>query len=66
MTQVEEAMRIIKGSKLFHFEHNDYGYSCVLVVQSYNTGKELRLDLSKLNNEMIEALEPEPKDETTE
>lgn len=56
-------MRILGGSKRYRFEYNNDGYSCVLVVQSYNARKEFKLDLSKLDAEMLEALQPD-KEET--
>ena len=36
--------------------------SCILVVSSYHSGEEVRLDLSKLDDEMLEALQVEDKD----
>lgn len=64
-TNINEVMRILGGSKRFRFEPNNDGYSCVLVVQCYRTGKEFKLDLSKLDSEILEALQPskEEKDE---
>lgn len=54
-------MRILGGSKHFDFECNENGYSCILVVSNYHSGEEVRLDLSKLDNEMLEALQVEMK-----
>lgn len=61
-TDINEVMRILGGSKRFHFDYNNDGYSCVLVVQSYNTGKGFKLDLSKLDAEMLEALQPDEEE----
>lgn len=55
-------MRILGGSKRFDFECNENGYSCILVVSNYHSGEEVRLDLSKLDNEMLEALQVEDND----
>ena len=56
MKNLNEVMRILGGSKRFDFEYNENGYSCILVVSSYHSGEEVRLDLSKLDDEMLEAL----------
>ena len=60
MKNLNEVMRILGGSK--RFEYNENGYSCILVVSSYHSGEEVRLDLSKLDNEMLEALQVEDND----
>ena len=62
MKNLNEVMRILGGSKRFDFEYNENGYSCNLVVSSYHSGEEVRLDLSKLDNEMLEALQVEDND----
>ena len=62
MKHLNEVMRILGGSKRFDFEYNENGHSCILVVSSYESGEEVRLDLSKLDNEMLEALQVEDKD----
>lgn len=61
MKNLNEVMRILGGSKHFDFECNENGYSCILVVSNYHSGEEVRLDLSKLDNEMLEALQVEMK-----
>lgn len=62
MKNLNKVMRILGGSKRFDFEYNENGYSCILVVSSYHSGEEVRLDLSKLDDEMLEALQVEDKD----
>lgn len=62
MKNLNEVMRILGGSKRFDFECNENSYSCILVVSNYHSGEEVRLDLSKLDNEMLEALQVEDND----
>lgn len=52
-----EAMEVLKGSKQYEFD------GTVLTVTGYYTGKQVRLDLSKLTEEMIEELVPEEDEE---
>ena len=45
--------RIVNGSKMYEFDYGVNGMT-VLVIQSYHTGEEIRLDLSVLlDNEDI-------------
>ena len=62
MKNLNEVMLILGVCKRFDFEYNENGYTCILVVSSYHSGEELRLDLSKLDNEMLEALQVEDND----
>ena len=62
MKNLNKVMRILGGSKRFDFEYNENGYSGILVVSSYHSGEEVRLDLSKRDDEMLEALQVEDKD----
>lgn len=55
-----EAMRIINGSKEFYFKGS------VLTIKSYYTGKEIKLDLANLDEEMLEQLQPEDDNEYDE
>lgn len=50
--EYDDAMRILRGSKEYAFEDT------VLVVRSYYTGDEIRLDLDNLTDEMLEELMP--------
>lgn len=52
-----EVMEVLKGSKQYEFD------GALLTVTGYYTGKQVRLDLSKLTEEMIEALTPEDDEE---
>ena len=62
MKNLNEVMRILGGSKRFDFEckwERIFLYSSSF---SYHSGEEVRLDLSKLDNEMLEALQVEDND----
>ena len=50
MNDLEQALRILRGSKQ---------YSTVLTVIGYYTGKRISLDLGKLDADMLEALTPD-------
>lgn len=58
MKNYDETMSIINGSKQFKFEYSDdCGCPTVLVVTDYYTGESVKLDLSRLTPEMLEALQ---------
>lgn len=57
---IKEVMRIINGSKEFYFEGS------VLTIKSYYSGKAVKLDLAKLDDDMLEQLQPEDEDEYDE
>lgn len=65
MKTINEAFEIITGSKRFNFEYGEHG-STVLVISSYYTGEELRLDLGNINEEILEALQVEESNEDGE
>ena len=52
-----EVMQIIHGSKQYEF------HGPVLIVTGYYTGKEVKLDLSRLTEEMLEELTLDEEDE---
>lgn len=52
-----EVMQIIHGSKQYEF------HGSVLTVIGYYTGKEVKLDLSKLTEEMLEELTLDDKED---
>ena len=53
MNDLEQALRILRGSK-------QYNFNCtVLTVIGYYTGKRISLDLGKLDADMLEALTPD-------
>lgn len=56
-------MRILGGSKQFEFERNENGYSCVLSVTSYYSGEQVKLDLSRLTPDMLDALQVEENED---
>lgn len=57
MKNLQEALRIIRGSKEFSFEGS------VLVIRGYYTGEVLRLDLGELDEDTLDLLQV---DEETE
>lgn len=57
MKTLKEVLNIINGSKSYEFEYNEVGRSTVLVITDYYTSKSVKLDLSLLNEEMLEALQ---------
>lgn len=65
MKTLEEALRIIDGSKQFSFEYGDNG-NTVLVITGYRTGETLRLDLAYLTQDMLDELQVEPDTEDAE
>ena len=52
-TDLEQALRILRGSKQYNFN------GTVLTVIGYYTGKRISLDLGKLDADMLEALTPD-------
>ncbi len=64
MKDLEKAMSIINGSKQFEFECNEEGCKSVLCITSYRNGETLKLDLSQLTPDMLEALQVEDKEYT--
>ena len=52
MNDLEQALRILRGSKQYNFN------GTVLTVIGYYTGKRISLDLGKLDADMLEALTP--------
>lgn len=54
---INEVMRIINGSKEFYFEGS------VLTIKSYYSGKAVKLDLAKLDEDMLEQLQPDDEDD---
>lgn len=63
MKTISEVMRILGGSKQFEFERNEDGYSCVLVITSYYSGEQVKLDLSRLTPDMLDALQVEENED---
>lgn len=53
MKTLDEALRIINGSKQFSFNGS------ILEITGYYTGETIRLDLSLLDDEMLETLQAE-------
>ncbi len=52
---MKELNEILQGSKEYKFEYGENGMT-VLKITGYYTGKEIKLDLSKLTEEMLEEL----------
>lgn len=52
-----EVMEVLNGSKQYEFN------GPVLTVIGYYTGKRVKLDLSKLTEEMVEELTPDDEEE---
>lgn len=65
MKTLEQAQRIINGSKQFNFEYGDNG-ATVLVITGYYTGETLRLDLGNLTEETLDELQVEPEADETD
>ena len=59
MKNLQEALSIINGSKQYEFAYShESGHNTILEVTSYYGGRDtLRLDLSRLTPEMLEALQ---------
>lgn len=58
MKNYNEAMAIMKASKTYEFDYSEEcGYDTVLEVTDYRTGERVRLDLSRLTEEMLNALQ---------
>lgn len=57
MLDLKEALEIIHGSKYFDFDGS------VLTIRGYWSGKELKLDLGALDEEMLEQLQVEEDEE---
>ena len=53
MKTLDEALRIINGSKQYKFNGS------ILEITGYYTGETIRLDLSLLDDEMLETLQVE-------
>lgn len=60
MPDFNKAMRIICDSKEFWFDGS------VLTIRGYYSGESLKLDLSKLDEEMLEQLQPEEVEDEDE
>lgn len=52
---MKELNEILQGSKEYKFEYGENGMT-VLKITGYYTGKSIKLDLSKLTEEMLEEL----------
>lgn len=50
-------MRILGGSKQYEFQYNEDGYPSVLVITSYYSGGQVKLDLSRLTPDMLDELQ---------
>lgn len=50
-------MRILGGSKQYEFQYNKDGYPCVLVITSYYSCEQVKLDLSRLTPDMLDELQ---------
>lgn len=59
MKTINEVMRILGGSKQYKFDRNEDGYSCVLVITSYYSREQVKLDLSRLTPDMLDELQVE-------
>lgn len=65
MKNLAQALAIISGGKQYEFEDGENGTS-LLVITDYWSGEQLRLDLSRLTDEMLDELQvcdPEADDE---
>ena len=58
MCKFDLFQHIINSSKQFYFEFNT-----ILVIQDYNTGKKIKLDLSLMNEESFEDMLVEDVDD---
>lgn len=65
MKSLEEALSIIRGSKLFSFESGENG-STILVITGYRSGKTLKLDLANITNSMLNELQVEDENDYDE
>lgn len=52
---MKELNEILQGSKEYKFEYGENGLT-VLKLTGYRTGKTVKLDLSKITEEMLEEL----------
>lgn len=59
---IEDFKEVLLGSKEFYFEYGDEG-STVLVLKGYYTGKEIKIDLSRINDDMFKELVVEEGEE---
>lgn len=50
-------LQTVKGSKQYEFEGS------VLTITNYRTGERVRLDLAKMDEDMLEALTPDDDEE---
>lgn len=50
-------MRILGGSKQYEFQYNEDGYPSVLIITSYYSGEQVKLDLSRLTPDMLDELQ---------
>lgn len=57
MKTISEVMRILGGSKQYEFQYNKDGYPCVLVITSYYSCEQVKLDLSHLTPDMLDELQ---------
>lgn len=65
MKSLNEALHIIHASKRYEFVDGENG-ATVLVITDYNTGEELRLDLSRMDEETLDTLQVDEEPEEYE
>ena len=65
MKTLYEARNIIRNSKRYEFVDGDNGCT-VLVITDYYSGEEVRLDLSNIDQDILDALQVEEEDEQEE
>lgn len=52
---MEKLKKILQGSKEFDFEYGENGMT-ILKIKGYYTGETIKLDLSKITEEMLKEL----------
>lgn len=65
MKTLDQALRIIEGSKQFDFVEGQNGCT-VLEIINYFTGERLRLDLAYIDDEILDSLQVEETEEVEE
>ena len=67
MKKLFETLSIINGSKTFTFDYSEEsGHNTILELTNHNTGERVRLDLSKLTDDMLDELQVSDEDDEDE
>lgn len=62
MKSIDEVMNILQGSKRYEFGYNEAGMMSVLTITDYYSGESVSLDLSRMDEAMLDALQYEPEE----